>query len=142
MADRRLSSLTDGLAASVFSKDIDRAYNLARQVDAGLCHINSPSVADYPTIPHGGWKKSGFGRFNGLVGIREFCQVRCRFTGTTRPFAYLQSGPGAARRRLATPAGAVTPVVSRSVLPADFARSPQLKTITIDEKATYPAPSA
>jgi acyl-CoA reductase-like NAD-dependent aldehyde dehydrogenase len=26
--------------------------------------------------PHGGWKKSGFGRFNGFEGIREFTQTK------------------------------------------------------------------
>jgi acyl-CoA reductase-like NAD-dependent aldehyde dehydrogenase len=30
-------------------------------------------------MPHGGWKNSGHGRFNGLEGIREFTQIKVRF---------------------------------------------------------------
>ena len=35
-------------------------------------HLNSMSVHDETNLPHGGAKKSGFGRFNGLEGLREW----------------------------------------------------------------------
>lgn len=51
-----------------------------------MVHINGATIHDSAQMPHGGWKKSGFGRFNGIEGIREFTQtkvitineVRCR----------------------------------------------------------------
>lgn len=65
-----------GLSAAVFSKDIGRAFAIARQIESGAVHINDSTIHDYPTLPHGGWKKSGWGRFNGLEGIREFTQIK------------------------------------------------------------------
>ncbi|KAJ1301840.1 hypothetical protein OPQ81_009067 [Rhizoctonia solani] len=65
-----------GLSASIFSKDLGRAFALARRIESGAVHINDSSIHDYPTLPHGGWKKSGWGRFNGLEGIKEFTQIK------------------------------------------------------------------
>ncbi|CAO1635968.1 unnamed protein product [Sympodiomycopsis kandeliae] len=65
-----------GLAASVYSSNEMRALQVAQQVESGQVHINSITVHDHPTIPHGGWKESGYGRFNGTEGIREFTQTR------------------------------------------------------------------
>ena len=39
-------------------------------------HINSMSVHDEPNLPHGGAKKSGFGRFNASAGIEEFLRTK------------------------------------------------------------------
>ncbi|SCZ90067.1 BZ3500_MvSof-1268-A1-R1_Chr1-3g01756 [Microbotryum saponariae] len=65
-----------GLSASIYSKDVNRALSLADEIDSGAVHINGASVADGAAHPHGGWKKSGFGRFNGIEGIREFTQLK------------------------------------------------------------------
>ncbi|GAA6018938.1 hypothetical protein JCM10207_009207 [Rhodosporidiobolus poonsookiae] len=65
-----------GLAASVFTSNIERGHALARQIDAGMVHINGATVHDHSSMPHGGWKSSGFGRFNGIEGIREFTQIK------------------------------------------------------------------
>ncbi|CAE6466203.1 unnamed protein product [Rhizoctonia solani] len=65
-----------GLSAAVFSKDLGRAFAIARRIESGAVHINDSTIHDYPTLPHGGWKKSGWGRFNGLEGIKEFTQVK------------------------------------------------------------------
>ncbi|KAG8707603.1 hypothetical protein FRC09_001735 [Ceratobasidium sp. 395] len=73
----RIANARDyGLSAAVFSKDIARAFRIARQIEAGAVHINGSTIHDYPTLPHGGWKKSGWGRFNGLEGIKEFTQTK------------------------------------------------------------------
>ena len=39
-------------------------------------HINGMTVHDEPNLPHGGVKKSGFGRFNGTAGIEEFLKTK------------------------------------------------------------------
>ncbi|WP_220454220.1 aldehyde dehydrogenase family protein [Nocardioides immobilis] len=49
-----------GLAASVWSRDIDSALRVARRVEAGVVSINCYGEGDI-TTPFGGWKQSGFG---------------------------------------------------------------------------------
>ena len=65
-----------GLSASVFSRDINRAYAVAERIDSGICHINSSTVNDEPQMPFGGVKASGMGRFGGRAGIEEFTDLR------------------------------------------------------------------
>lgn len=47
------------------------ADNMVRAV-----HINGMTVHDEPCLPHGGWNKSGFGRFAGVHGYDEFLQTK------------------------------------------------------------------
>lgn len=65
-----------GLSAAVFSRDLGRAWNLAKQVKSGICHINGPTVHDEPQMPFGGVKESGYGRFGGKAVIDEFTTLR------------------------------------------------------------------
>jgi acyl-CoA reductase-like NAD-dependent aldehyde dehydrogenase len=65
-----------GLAAAVFSQDINRAMAVAQRIQSGIVHINGPTVADEPHIPFGGVKNSGYGRFGGPWGIAEFTDVK------------------------------------------------------------------
>lgn len=65
-----------GLSSSIFCQNPVRAVNLARSVESGAVHINSPTVHDEADIPHGGVKESGFGRFNSKWGISEFSYVK------------------------------------------------------------------
>ncbi|KAL6401040.1 NAD-dependent aldehyde dehydrogenase [Ilyonectria robusta] len=61
-----------GLSASVFSEDLKAAFRVADGLESGAVHINSMTVHDEYPLPHGGVKKSGFGRFNGYQGLDEF----------------------------------------------------------------------
>jgi acyl-CoA reductase-like NAD-dependent aldehyde dehydrogenase len=65
-----------GLSASVFSRDISRAKDIAVQLDCGAVNINDViSNLMCTTAPMGGWKTSGIGaRFGGVDGIRKFCR--------------------------------------------------------------------
>ncbi len=65
-----------GLSSSVFSQDIARALNVAKRIEAGICHINGPTVHDEAQMPFGGMKASGYGRFGGKAGIAEFTDLR------------------------------------------------------------------
>ncbi|WJG37089.1 Aldehyde/histidinol dehydrogenase [Fusarium oxysporum Fo47] len=46
--------------------------SLADGLESGAVHINSMTVHDEYSLPHGGVKDSGFGRFNGYQGLDEF----------------------------------------------------------------------
>ncbi len=65
-----------GLSAAVFGRDIGRALSVARRIDTGICHINSPTVQDEAQMPFGGTKASGTGRFGGRAGVHEFTDLR------------------------------------------------------------------
>ncbi|MDP1657417.1 MAG: aldehyde dehydrogenase [Hylemonella sp.] len=65
-----------GLSSAVFGGDIARAYNVARRIDSGICHVNGPTVHDEAQMPFGGVKGSGIGRFGGKAGINEFTELR------------------------------------------------------------------
>ncbi len=65
-----------GLSAAVFSRDVTRAFAVARRIDTGICHINGPTVHDEAQMPFGGVKDFGYGRFGGKAAINEFTELR------------------------------------------------------------------
>lgn len=74
-----------GLASAVYGRDVNRALAVARQIDSGICHINSPTVQDEPQMPFGGVKGSGYGRFGGKAGIEAFTELRWISLATEAP---------------------------------------------------------
>jgi len=72
-----LANDTDyGLTAAVFGRDVARAFEVAKRIDSGMCHINGPTVHDEGQMPFGGVKASGYGRFGGKAAINEFTELR------------------------------------------------------------------
>ena len=65
-----------GLSSAVFSRDIRRAMAVAARIEAGICHINGPTLNDEAQMPFGGMKGSGYGRFGGKAAIAEFTDLR------------------------------------------------------------------
>ena len=65
-----------GLSSAVYSRDTARAWNVAQNLQTGICHINGPTVHDEAQMPFGGCKDSGYGRFGGRAGIAEFTELR------------------------------------------------------------------
>lgn len=65
-----------GLSSSIISKDHYRALGLARSIKAGAVHINTMTVHDEATLPHGGVGDSGWGRFGARWGLEEFVQTK------------------------------------------------------------------
>ncbi len=63
-----------GLAAYVSSADRERAKRVARQLKAGMVHVNH-APAD-SKAPFGGMKQSGNGREWGRFGIEEYLEVK------------------------------------------------------------------
>ena len=60
-----------GLAASVWSENINLALDIAPKIKAGVIWINSTNLFD-ASCGFGGYKESGFGREGGVEGIRSY----------------------------------------------------------------------
>nr|XP_031860470.1 uncharacterized protein CI109_004081 [Kwoniella shandongensis]KAA5527542.1 hypothetical protein CI109_004081 [Kwoniella shandongensis] len=78
-----ISSLIDlanshdtGLTSSIFSQDLSQALEVAKRLEIGAVHINGMTIHDQHGLPHGGWKASGWGRFNGQGAIESFTQTK------------------------------------------------------------------
>jgi acyl-CoA reductase-like NAD-dependent aldehyde dehydrogenase len=68
-----------GLAAAVWTKDIDKALKFAKAIKAGTVWINSYHAAGQlgvPVMPFGGYKQSGIGRELGLEGMEGFLETK------------------------------------------------------------------
>lgn len=76
-----------GLSSAVFGRDLTRAMDVAQRIEAGICHINGPTVHDEAHMPFGGMKASGYGRFGGKAAISEFTELRW-ITISSRPGEY------------------------------------------------------
>lgn len=64
-----------GLATSVYTTNVDRANRLARQIEVGLCWINSWFLRDLRTA-FGGSKQSGIGREGGVHSLEFYTELR------------------------------------------------------------------
>ena len=64
-----------GLAASVWTSDVDRGIALGRRITSGACFVNAVVASDV-RMPFGGTRRSGYGRELGQAGIREFVNTR------------------------------------------------------------------
>lgn len=65
---------TYGLAGYICATDINRAQKIADQIQAGRITINQ--LADEPRAPFGGYKQSGLGRENGIMGIEAYLETK------------------------------------------------------------------
>lgn len=72
-----------GLSSAVFGRDVARAWNVAQRIEAGICHVNGPTVHDEAQMPFGGVKSSGYGRFGGRAGVEAFTELRWITVQTT-----------------------------------------------------------
>jgi acyl-CoA reductase-like NAD-dependent aldehyde dehydrogenase len=77
-----------GLAASVWSRDVDRPLRVARALEAGTVWINDwASIHD--EFEEGGFKQSGRGRLRGQSGLDDFLECKHIAFKPGRPAASL-----------------------------------------------------
>jgi aldehyde dehydrogenase (NAD+) len=78
-----------GLAAGVWTRDLERALTLPRRLKAGTVWVNAYRVVSY-MAPFGGVKASGLGRENGIRAIYEYLESKSVFInpkpGIANPF--------------------------------------------------------
>jgi acyl-CoA reductase-like NAD-dependent aldehyde dehydrogenase len=64
-----------GLAAAVWTRDINRAHRLVRSIKSGLVAINDVDGGDI-TTPFGGYKQSGIGRDKSLDAYDKYSHLK------------------------------------------------------------------
>ncbi len=64
-----------GLAAFLFTRDLDRAMRAGRALEAGIIGVNSGLVSNAAN-PFGGVKQSGYGREGSVYGLDDYLQVK------------------------------------------------------------------
>ena len=74
-AIKRANASEYGLAAAVFTKDIDKANYIIQGLRAGTVWVNTYNVLK-PQVPFGGFKMSGHGRELGEYGLDAYTEVK------------------------------------------------------------------
>jgi len=81
-----------GLSASVYTNDVAAMFRFVDRLDAGILHVNSPTVGGEAHVPFGGMKATG-------VGLREMGRVAIDFY-TELKVVYVDYTGGARRGNL------------------------------------------
>ena len=71
----RANNTSYGLAASVMTKDLDKALTVAQGVRAGTVWVNTYGAVK-PQTPFGGFKESGNGRELGEYGLQQYSEIK------------------------------------------------------------------
>ncbi len=66
-----------GLSASLFTRDVNKAFSFFDDAEAGVCYVNAPTFGSEPHMPFGGVKKSGQGyREVGWAAIETYSELK------------------------------------------------------------------
>jgi betaine-aldehyde dehydrogenase len=83
---RQANDTAYGLAAGIWTGDYQRAWRVARRLEAGTVWINTYKQLSVST-PFGGFKESGLGREKGIGGVRLYQQAKSLYWGMDVPLA-------------------------------------------------------
>lgn len=72
-----------GLAASIWTSNLDEAYHVSRALQAGIVHVNSYGE-DNNTAPFGGIKESGMGKDKSMFAFDEYSYLKTTWVGLNR----------------------------------------------------------
>jgi len=72
---QRANATPFGLAAYIFTKDVNRAFRVSESLESGMVGVNT-GVISSAVAPFGGVKESGLGREGSNHGIDEFLEVQ------------------------------------------------------------------
>ncbi|XP_072939479.1 aldehyde dehydrogenase 1A1-like [Epargyreus clarus] len=75
----RANDTNYGLAAGIFTTNIDTALQFSKHVEAGVVWINT-YFSTSPQMPFGGFKESGLGRENGMMSVEAYLEVKSVIT--------------------------------------------------------------
>ncbi|MFC7398207.1 aldehyde dehydrogenase family protein [Chelatococcus sp. GCM10030263] len=71
----RANALEQGLTASIWTHDLERAHRMAARIEAGYLWINDSST-HYVGVPFGGFKQSGYGKEEAFEEMLACTQVK------------------------------------------------------------------
>ncbi|MFI6276943.1 aldehyde dehydrogenase family protein [Streptomyces sp. NPDC050988] len=74
-AVQRANATEYGLAASIWTRDVDRPLRVGREIKAGTVWTNTWAVV-HDQFEEGGFRQSGMGRLNGVRGLEEFQETK------------------------------------------------------------------
>jgi phenylacetaldehyde dehydrogenase len=72
---KRANATEYGLAAGIWTRDLQAAHQLARRIKAGTVWINTYNETS-PAVPFGGFKHSGFGREHGAAVLAHYTEIK------------------------------------------------------------------
>jgi glyceraldehyde-3-phosphate dehydrogenase (NADP+) len=70
------NSTVYGLGAGVFTKNMDKAIESMREIDAGIIHINWTPLWRADLMPYGGLKSSGIGKEGIRTTVSEMTESK------------------------------------------------------------------
>lgn len=79
----RANATDFGLAAGVFTRDINRAHRVIAELQAGTCWINAYNLTPIE-LPFGGYKRSGLGRENSRAAVEHYTQAKSVYVNLGR----------------------------------------------------------
>ena len=65
-----------GLSAVICSRDKKKSFKIAERLNSGRIWINESVKINYPSLPIGGYKESGFNRESGTEGFRTYSEIK------------------------------------------------------------------